>query len=179
MLSGDEGYRHILIRRTYLWKVTTPRSAPNQRILNCYTCRYFITHFLRRSRFFFLTCCQSGYSSTRGNGFSRFSTLTRLSLCAWVCQGNIRGAVLRPRTTKNFPASFNFIMKAWTATNSQIGTKAHLRAASLYTTSSNLPLGPFPFKRTRVCMKTNVCGSTTHPLHSPAGAWAGLGAMCL
>lgn len=70
--------------------------------------------------------------------------------------------MLRPRTTKNFPASFNFIMKAWTATNSQIGTKAHLRAATLYTTSSNLPLGPFPFKRTRVCMKTNVCGSTTH-----------------
>lgn len=40
-----------------------------------------------------------------------------------ICQGNIRDAVFWPSPTKHFLASFNFIMKAWTATNSQIGTK--------------------------------------------------------
>lgn len=39
------------------------------------------------------------------------------------CQENIRETVFWPWPIKNFLASFNVIMKAWTATNSQIGTK--------------------------------------------------------
>lgn len=40
-----------------------------------------------------------------------------------ICQGNIRGAVFSPWLSEHFFASLNFIMKAWTATNSQLGTK--------------------------------------------------------
>lgn len=84
------------------------------------------------------------------------------------CQGNIRGSVFWPWPTKHFLASFNFIMKAWTATNSQIGTKP------IWGPHPPLPLStrpipichwPIPLNRKSVCMKTNVC-HPLNPLHS-------------
>lgn len=95
-----------------------------------------------------------------------FDTLWSRTGSCWcqMCQGNIRGAVFWPWPTKHFFASFNFIMKAWTATNSQIGTKP------VWGPHPPLPLStrpipichwPFPFNCASICMKTNVYNPPT------------------
>ncbi len=97
----------------------------------------------------------------------QFDTLwSRTGSCSrQICQGNIRGAVFWPWPTKHFLASFNFIMKAWTATNSQIGTKPiwgpHPPLHSLH---DQYQSATGPFSHVSVCMKTNVY----HPLPSPS-----------
>lgn len=94
-----------------------------------------------------------------------------------ICQENIRGAVFWPWPTKHFLASFNFIMKAWTATNSQIGTKPIWGPHPLLPLSARpVPIcfWPFPFNRIRVCMKTNVFNPPL--LHSLGWGWEGVAA---
>lgn len=56
------------------------------------------------------------------------------------CQGNIRGVEFRPWQTECFLASFNFIMKAWTATNSRIGTCEGSTRYCHTATNTNAPL---------------------------------------
>lgn len=91
------------------------------------------------------------------------------------CQENIRGAAFWPWPTKHFLASFNFIMKAWTATNSQIETKP-VSEPRLPLPLSTRPIiichWSFPFTRESIGMKTNGEGgdvdeSSVRPYPAP------------
>lgn len=84
-------------------------------------------------------------------------------LWSWIdscqnCQENIRGAAFWPWPTKHFLASFNLIMKAWTATNSQIETKPVSGPRPLLPLSTRPIIichWSFPFTRESIGMKTN------------------------
>ena len=65
-----------------------------------------------------------------------------------------------PWPTKHFLDSFNFIMKAWTATHSKIGTKPFWvphPALPLSTRPIQICHWTFPFICAKICVKTNVC----------------------
>lgn len=143
MLGVDEGYHHILISQNHLDRKMPLISGQKPATGTMLACSCIPSLFVQKT---------NPNKQTVNKPLVKLTLLTHagktlLVPCQWncslqeqclildtwwlrfgsrscqICQGNIRGAVFSPWLSEHFFASLNFIMKAWIATNSQLGTK--------------------------------------------------------
>lgn len=136
--AGDKAYHLILISHTHLKKQCLWNQDRSLLVwMNDSTDTHLVSHFWK---WVFVFCLTNPEKILKVLSRKVYIPGQHQRLClsvfqfdiswSWIgscschiCQGNISEAVFWPSPTKHFCASFNFIMKAWTATNSPIGTK--------------------------------------------------------
>lgn len=182
VLSGNEAYHRILISHAYLSKIMPLRwkqSNSSNLVGKWHIRRIFIG--VKR---IYLTSSKSDCTPWKLFADCKSATAPyRVTVCNVAVLDRLmpklsrehQGCCVLAMANQHFLASFNFIMKAWTATNSQIETKP-VSEPRLPLPLSTRPIiichWSFPFTRESIGMKTNGEGgdvdeSSVRPYPAP------------